>query len=297
MGAYDSRKFSKEFSERTKANLQFVDKVVNKEELLESGWEEFIQDYNDIIKKFISIENEIKHEAAVINRVQKKRKNSLGSELYSLSDTLAAARKKLERVIEEIDPIGTMQGDKLYEVTQLINSLMGIAVLPYEMHKEFFRSIEDKYKTNDYKGKTLSEIQNEVRDTIEYDNLKKYILRLYREKKWRTTYYDDLYRRDNSVKEEIVVFRFLYHLRNAICHSGDNALSILPLEEGKVIKEVLFYDSDGEQEFALRLKIDELEDLVKYVSDFYGDTIIGKIDKTDSIKNAEKRVMELLKIT
>ncbi len=193
---------------------------------------------------------------------------------------------------------------ELFEVTQLLNSLMGLAVLPYEMHKDFFSRI------------LQTDIAGFIRlsNSLEYKLLTKYIMNLYRDNKWKTSYDSDL-RDDGSIDEKKIAIRFLRHIRNAVCHSGNNAISILPLSEGTVIDRVVFYDRIPEKynfhvrdrnglqgierpqpKFAMCLSIEELEKLVYKIADLYNNTEIGSINKTRAIKNAEREVEDFLGI-
>jgi len=182
-------------------------------------------------------------------------------------------------------------------ITQLLNSLMGIAVLPYEMHKEYFNERAVKIESDDYRFKkdVFNDNQCRIRSYHEHNGLKEWILQKHREKKWETTYNSDKIGID--IKEKAVVFNFLRHMRNAVCHSGNNSLSILPLDDGVVIKEVLFYDQNKDnqnEEFAMRLSIDELHELIELVNNFYCYTEIGSLDKTETIKKVEDNVYRLL---
>ena len=98
-----------------------------------------------------------------------------------------------------------------------------------------------------------------------------------------------------------VIRDFLRHLRNTVCHSGDDAISILPLDDGQVIREVLFYDTLGEneeiEEFAMRLTIEEVQKLIRLVADFYKNSKVGSIDKTENLKKAERKAAHLLDTT
>ena len=94
------------------------------------------------------------------------------------------------------------------------------------------------------------------------------------------------------------MFSFLKHVRNAVCHSGDDGtLSILPLSEGTIIEEILFYDKNiikSEEEFGMRLSVEEVRKMVKLIADFYCIPQLGQIDKTETIRNAETRVKRIL---
>lgn len=227
-------------------------------------------------------------------------------DLHSLVGRIESNKRILEGKLNALARDVSKPDAELYEVTQLLNSLMGIAVLPYEMHKDYFKKIidEDKRSVQNW-GRTHSEIQDSIKAEPEYKQLQEYILELHDEGKWITTYTKELV--DNQIKKDVVVFAFLRHLRNAVCHSGDNAISILPLTEGRVIEEVLFYDSYdyvsnqkkkdnkiGCEEFAMRLSVKELRLLVEKVAMFYSDTSIGEIDKTKLINEVENKIKKLL---
>ena len=295
MAGYDSRKFSREFSKRTEANLEFIHRIVNCDKL-EAGYNDEYKIYLEKVEGAIS---GIRQDANAIPFVQKKGKNELQNHLHNIANSLKESKVNLENVIIKMMAAHRIENDNLYEVTQLLNSLMGIAVLPYEMHKEYFKNLNDESGMSDAnRGKTRKEIREEVRETDAYDELFELIMEFYKEGQWKSTYSSDLdiY---NHIKEDTIVFGFLEHLRNAACHSGDNAIIILPLDDGEIIEEILFYDRHDKhgvkQEFAMRLSVAELKQLVPKVAEFYRNTKIGFDDKTSSIRRAENRVNELLK--
>ena len=73
-------------------------------------------------------------------------------------------------------------------------------------------------------------------------------------------------------------------------------MSILPLSEGTIIEEILFYDKNikSEEEFGMRLSVEEVRKMVKLIAGFYCIPQLGQIDKTETIRNAEKRVKRIL---
>lgn len=292
MGAYDSRKFSSMFSERTEENLKYIIDTVNKDKLVMEKNEEFQRDLQGIIGEIQGLVNSIRSDANTIKATQKKGKDQLKSKLYGIASELEDKGKTLRSKLEGIACADKMQGEKLYEVTQMLNSLMGIAVLPYEMHKEYFKERADEDRLEENRGRTLTDIQREVVKTTEYKEMQKYIQELHRERKWVCKKGE----KEKSIRDNKIVFEFLGHLRNAVCHSGDNAISILPLDEGQIINEILFYDKslNGKEEFAMRITVNDLEKLIKKVADFYRNTPIGYLDKTNSIRSAEARVNALL---
>lgn len=294
MGAYDSRRFSKLFSERTEANYKFIFKVVNRDELEKQSHEAFLKKYNELLLEIDAIKNELRNEANQIDSVQKKGKNELKKKLHSIASKLEHSGKTLENEMNKLSSTSEIEGKKLYEVTQLLNSLMGIAVLPYEMHKEFFQEVEDELRTEDNRGLSLSDIQKKLHKEREYEVLQNLIMRLHSEGKWSSTFKRDL--RSGIIDDQKIVFGFLRHIRNVTCHSGNNAISILPLTEGEVIRNIMFYDRQDDQEFAMWLTVEELEEVVLAIADFYSNTSIGFIDKTKNIREAEQRVKDILNI-
>ena len=140
-------------------------------------------------------------------------------------------------------------------------------------------------------------------ETPESKHLGSFIMSLHENGKWISSYSSD--RRileQKEVSATRIVPSFLSHIRNTVCHSGDDALSILPLSEGRVIEEVLFYDNcpafaggNSKEEFAMKLTIDELREMVKLIAGFYKFSTLGRIDKTEEIKHAEEHVNTLLR--
>ncbi len=279
MGAYDSKVFSAEFSRRTLANFEYIDNYVNQTEKAEEYTNAFLAGFDGVIKRINEIEKDIRDNANAIPAIQKKGKNELKSTIHGLASALEGRKKTLEHNLKQLTQPQNNSSDKLYEITQLLNSLMGVAVLPYEMYKEVF----EEYKS-------------ELMDTDEHADLKAFIERLYKDHKWNSTFSYDFKNRAiySGVLDSKIVFRFLRHLRHVACHSGNNALSLYPLGEGKDISNILFYDYYDDSEFAMNLTTSELKELVYKVARFYQNTKLGHLDKTENICNAEKKVKELL---
>ena len=274
MGGYNSCRFTKEFSQRTEDNLDYIIKTVHRDSLEQEYRDEFIKKYQNILDEVETIVSSLRIDANAVPTMQKKGRNELKSHLHSVASRLDSSKKQLEEKLKDLDSTNNIPGNKLYEVTQLINSMMGIAVLPYEMHKEYFKLISEVKHPEDNRDS----IREDIRSGPEYDDLLNFIRELYRDKKWKTTYKRDL-REKNGIREDVIVFQFLRHLRNTVCHSGDDAISILPLDDGQVIREVLFYDTLGEneeiEEFAMRLTIEEVQKLIRLVADFYKNSKVG----------------------
>lgn len=284
MAGYDSRKFSRMYSERTIANYEFIYEIVNSKEKTDELKHEFFGKYEKCFNEMKEMEAKIREQISQIPKPSKG-KSDIKRDAFRMSENLGKVRKELEKELKDICPSGDMIGNKLYEVTELINSMMGIAVLPFEMHREILDPKEgEKY----YRAKN-QEHRSETLKSLEYKDLEKYINQLKDEKKWYSSY-------DNDKKN--IVFGFLKHLRDAAAHSGSDCISILPLDGGTVIEEIMFYDINKKtnEEFAMKLSVEEVQELLKKVANFYNMSNIGDIDKTEKIRNAEDKVRKLLEV-
>ena len=124
--------------------------------------------------------------------------------------------------------------ENLYEVTQLLNSLFGLVILPVERFKDI-RNIE---------------ISKEIIDMISDLENKKLL---------RNTYVEE--------KDPVM---FIRHIRNAAAHAGNCGIHPYSImDEGKRIGGVIFYDSDTESEFCVDLSVEGIEKLAKLISLFY----------------------------
>ena len=281
MANYNPQRFASMYSKRTKANLDYITNIVESRNKSQKFHEQFMNNYSEIFNYISSVEGDITNDVSLLKKESvgktKKSKDEYLSKLYSIRGKLQDSRNKLQSELSNIGKTNDMVDDKLFEVTQLLNSLTGIAVLPYEMYKD----ILDPYKN--------SEMKDSLRETDEYANLYKFIKKV----KHKSTY-------DKDKEEKNIVFSFLRHVRNAVCHSGDDALGILPLDGGEVIDKIIFYDKWEDkdkinlQEFAMKLTLDEVQELVELVSAFYECSFLENIDKTEKLKKAEARVDDLL---
>ncbi len=286
MAGYDSRRFSQMYSERTISNYEFIAEIVNSEEKTKELKEEFFGKYEKLFNEMKEMEEKIREQVRQIPNASKG-KSDIKREAFRIPENLGKARKTLENELNGICPSGAMIGNKLYEVTELLNSMMGIAVLPFEMHREI---LDPKVGYEKYNSDENQRHRREAETSEEYKVLKRYIQELKENNKWVSSYEND---KDN------IVFGFLKHLRDAAAHSGSDCISILPLDGGEIIEEILFYDvykpkNEAEQEFAMKLSVEEVIILLKKVADFYNKSHIGEIDKTEKIKNAENKVRKLL---
>ena len=153
-----------------------------------------------------------------------------------------------------------------YEVTQMINSLLGIIILPVEKYKDSYIQPLNKDKAR------FDELKASINRIV--DNCKK-------ENRYRSTY--------SSIDNP---FAFLRRLRNAVSHSGKYGLHFYPLtESGENISGIILYDFDDNHnsEFCIHLTIEELENLIHYATDLY---IL--LDKKDGRKEKYEIAVEEL---
>lgn len=158
-----------------------------------------------------------------------------------------------DRTIDNLRIIENHNCDaKPKEVTQLINSFLGLLVVPSERYKEKHdqREKEEKALRN-----SSPDIYSDVTALIQCLTLSK---KLYN---------------DYDHADQYPVCDFIHHLRNAVCHSGNKCLIMCPIEENKEIKTVIFYDTlkkDGKKyQFAAELTIEQIRILIDAISTMY----------------------------
>ena len=152
-----------------------------------------------------------------------------------------------------------------YEITQLINSLFGLLIVPNEKYKDFD---DEKLKGDGY---------NELANAI------KKIKCLY------TNYKDDKDDYDN-----FKVSQFIRHLRNALAHLGQDR--VLFLDKDEKLAGVLLYDKHVDKEtktineFCAELDFDSFKEIVSYIIEIYSNR------KRDFDKEYHNKIVERQKI-
>ena len=156
----------------------------------------------------------------------------------------AARSNDISNKVEEIDI-----NHKHYEVTQLINSMFGMIIVPYEKYKFDFERPNSPY----------SICENDLKETKEYYKIALMIIDL--EKKGK------LY---NDYNENYLVSAFIKHLRNALAHSGDEGLHFTPVKKDEAIKSIIFYDNNNDgNKFCTELTIGQIRILIELVYGMY----------------------------
>ena len=152
-----------------------------------------------------------------------------------------------------------------YEVTQLINSLFGLLVVPQEIFKDDMWELNEKANED---NENLNNSEDDYKKGEDYVALSKIVADLAEKKCLQTTYtnyYDP-------------VISFMWHLRNALSHSG-TGLHFTPVSKHGQIEKVYFYDqyilNKGKTnekykgEFCTLLTTDEIKRIIKHINGFY----------------------------
>lgn len=237
MAGFDYNNFTKDFSNRTYHNLKMIQKLANKQ--------------HDDPKYYDDSDSRLSHRG---------------------QDPAEIRAKKLKRWEKGIADLVHDPNYQVYEVTQLLLSVYGMLIIPYE-----------KYKKNDSPSQ---DIPQALKNTQYYLSLKDTIKGLKQSGNYKSTY----------IKNDESVYEFIKHLRNSVSHEG---IHFLPLTDGNTeqITEVLFYDfiaskTDGNggiihytfdnspERFCVKLSIKELREIVEQVTEMYSE-LSEQYDKHD----------------
>lgn len=174
---------------------------------------------------------------------------------YFISDFSERTQINYKKILNSRDP------DR-YEVTQLINSLLGLVVIPSEAYFRRAGGIENKKLCRE----EIKKIDSIVAKCID-------------EKRYYCDY---------NVLNAIM---FIKHIRNSVAHGGDKGLMFYPITDGgdERITSVVFYDEDVEKnkKFCVEMKIGELREFVNATAELYR-KIEKKARKDDWQERVEK---------
>ena len=175
----------------------------------------------------------------------------------------------------------------VYEVTQLINSLFGVLIMPLESIKAINKG---KF------GKSIAQKANKdmrQANSRAFEQVSKIISELKNNGKIFNSYIDDY---EEGVEEAY----FIYRLRNSLAHSGNEGLRFYPIriegEKSGPIESVIFCNIDPnvkDHEFIAELSVEQIEILLNSLIDIFsnyspfGDTQIFYYEK-DIRKMREK---------
>lgn len=154
--------------------------------------------------------------------------------------------------------------DGIFEITQLINSLIGLLVFPQQ---EYYKTI---FSNNSFER--LPNLKMYIENKKYYNSDHKY-LNTYREKKKEN---NRLYVLTDD--EKVTPANILRHMRNSVCHervmiypealNGSKDIQVLNFrDEGKCR---LYYDRkvEIEEEFQISIMVEDLKDILFEISDY-----------------------------
>ena len=189
-------------------------------------------------------------------------------------------KEYIERTQNNLDIINYLKNTEIYEITQLINSLFGTIVLPYEHFKSKLSKRFD--------GKNMLSNKPGYSQIVRIINNAKNCGRL------RCTYF-------NENNQDFLVRNFLFHIRNALAHSGNGKMYFSEGNKKGIIGEVYFCDVNGDdkQFFCAKFDIDTIRKLKDAVAIMYSsldeeddeEKINEKIKAYDDLKNNMNRFL------
>lgn len=158
----------------------------------------------------------------------------------------------------------------LFEFTQLMNSLLGLIVIPLEASKHTMPVNRREYKNCLLRNESTLEKAS----GSDYNAIKSLLIKCSEEQRLFCDYEDEFL---DEEKKVLMVHRFITHIRNAIAHGGSRGLHFFPIDEHDEISHVIFYDnneaarrpSNEISEFSVKLSVIELRDLVLNIKKLY----------------------------
>lgn len=194
--------------------------------------------------------------------------------IYKVDCFVADFAMRTQNNLQHIDDGACIETEKdikdktFFEVTQLINSLLGLAVIPIEIYKS---------KKDIFNDEELERISKSA-----YDKIVHIINKCETNKNLYSDYQYDY--KDQNEKKSLKVTSFLRHIRNSIAHGGNEGLHFFPVEKNSEITNIFFYDNythykknvdrkkneiEEIEEFCVNLSIGDVRELVLAISDLF----------------------------
>ena len=181
-----------------------------------------------------------------------------------------------------------------FEVTQLINSLFGILIMPFESVKAL--------KKGQMGANNLRDVNKKMKeaDEVAFNDLSAVIQEL----KDNHHFYDSYIK---DYEEGITEIAFVHRLRNSLAHSGNNGLRFFPIGECNLetskIQTIIFCDEENNgkgDSFVAELSVEQVERVVKSLAAIFGNFTdfadfydLAAYQKTiNSMRNKMKSVYE-----
>ena len=145
-----------------------------------------------------------------------------------------------------------------YEFTQLINSLFGLIIVPYERfrhRKKDKKESKEEYEKQKFASTSIRETK--LAKTPEGIRLKEIIKKLEGQGKIR----------NNGYPNDYPISYFVGHIRNSLAHMGN--YGALFCGNGEELTGVIFYDHEGTKEYCIELEYEPLKEIVDLITHMY----------------------------
>ena len=156
------------------------------------------------------------------------------------------------------------QEQSAFEVTQLINSLFGVLIMPFESTKAL---INNQMNANEMRK--INQGMKEA-DVVAFNDLSSVIQEL----KEAKCFYDSY---TNDYEKGIAEISFVHRLRNSLAHSGNRGLRFYPIGERDQdvgqIKSIIFCDEEKNGNgncFIAELSVDQVKRIVNDLASIFG---------------------------
>lgn len=177
-----------------------------------------------------------------------------------MSRTLENSNRIEELYKERRKVFADAEIEDVFEVTQLVNSLVGILVVSFESVKALNGRLDPKKK------KDINE-KMRIADSKAFDDLSKLIQTLKDTDKFYDTYTDDF-------KEGVAEISFVERLRNSLAHSGHKGLRFYPIGENDQevgsIESIIFCNEYKNDSFIVELSVEQVKTVLQSVAAIFG---------------------------
>ena len=191
------------------------------------------------------------------------------------------------RTLKNLEIIKSNKENGGYEVTQLINSLMSLIILPREMFNMKINRIQNINEQEFLNSINYLKLKLRIKDYIDNDLC--------------------IVSRSCSRGNGMDPNEFIRHIRNSLAHNGKGRLGFLPCNNDSEIESILFIDFDDpsdnintkDPDFVFLVSIEELSDLVTNIKDYYHDIYSNEEwstldqDISKDVKNMRQKYLKM----
>lgn len=188
---------------------------------------------------------------------------------YNMTNLKEFTRDYISRTMANYNTINNLKesGDKndsneVFDVTQLINSLFGILIMPFESIKAL------KGNTDANSFRDVNKKMKEA-DEVAFNDLSAVISELKADKCFYDSYLKDF---EDGIEE----ITFVYRLRNSLAHSGNSGLRFFPISENdqrvSEISSIIFCDEEKSgkgDSFIAELTVEQVKRVIASLSEIF----------------------------